>query len=84
MTISAKLISFLTIGFREEKKNFFFHEYTRRTGHAPWLPHFLMDQICVSYFCKSPGGYFCQIILNSDKWFHSRKVLKFSLITISN
>ena len=48
------------------------------TGHAPWWPCFLTDQIYFSYLARrSPSDYFYQIILNSDKWFQNRRSSKF-------
>ena len=36
---------------------------------------FFTDQICVSIYCRrSPCDHFCQIILNSDQWFQSRRI----------
>ena len=83
MTISAIFfLSILTTGFRDVLS--FLHRYIRETDHAPWWPCFLMDQICVSNFCRSPSDHFCRIILNSDKWFQSRKILNLSLVMMSH
>ena len=47
-------------GFREDFLVFHSHD----------KPRFWMDHICFSYFCRKPSNdSFCQITLNSDKWF---------------
>ena len=65
--MSAKLLSILIIGCREDV-NSFLHKYIRETGLALRWPYFLTDQIRFNYFCKrSSSDLFYQIILNSEE-----------------
>ena len=63
MTISAKLFSILTISFRRRFLKVL--AYIREADQASWWPCFLIDQICFSYFYRSPNEHFYHTILNS-------------------
>ena len=67
VTISVKLFLILTTGFRDGLQSFL-HRYIRETGHTPWQPFFLMDQISFSYFCiGSPSDHFRDFSSNFGK-----------------
>ena len=66
VTISAKLFSSLTTGFRRRFFIFFSHRFIRKTGHAPWWPCFLTDHIRFCYFCR------CHPVTISTKLFWIR------------